>query len=233
MRYSHLLFDADGTLFDYDRAEARALAATFHEAGVEEPPGALEIYRRVNSEMWLEFEQGTTSQARLKVERFESLFEATGITADPQLFSPMYLEHLSRRTDLIDGAETVISNLAEHAHMLLITNGIAAVQRPRFSSSRIHRFFDGLVISEEVGAAKPAPEIFESAFEEMDHPKRTDVLMIGDSLTSDIKGGNDFGIDTCWYNPDGSPGSEEIPPTYEICSLGELLEIVNSERGRG
>ena len=229
MRYSCLLFDADGTLFDYDVAEAQALAATFHEVGVEEPPGALEIYRRVNSEMWLEFERGTTSQARLKVERFELLFEATGITADPHLFSPLYLEHLSRRTDLIDGAETVISNLAERARMLLITNGIAAVQRPRFSSSTIHHLFDGFVISEEVGAAKPAPEIFESAFREMNHPERADVLMIGDSLTSDIKGGNDFGIDTCWFNPAGMPADPEIEPTYQITSLRELLRITDLE----
>ena len=229
MRYSWLLFDADGTLFDYDAAEAQALAATFREVRVEEPAEALEIYRRVNSTLWLEFERGTTSQARLKVERFELLFEATGITADPQLFSPLYLEHLSRRTDLIDGAETVISNLAERARMLLITNGIAAVQRPRFSSSTIHHLFDGFVISEEVGAAKPAPEIFESAFREMNHPGRADVLMIGDSLTSDIKGGNDFGIDTCWFNPAGMPADPEIEPTYQITSLRELLTITDLE----
>jgi 2-haloacid dehalogenase len=230
VKYRWLLFDADGTLFDYDTAEAEALAATYDQAGVEYHPDALDIYRTVNGELWLDFERGTVTQDRLKVERFEALLEATGISADPQFFSRRYLENLGTRTDLIDGADEIVSTLAGKSRILIITNGIASVQRPRFSSSAIRNHLSGFVISEEVGSAKPAPEIFEAAFSQMDNPSRDDVLMIGDSLTSDIKGGNDFGIHTCWYNPDGEPGNEEILPTYEIRSLDDLLAVVGFDR---
>jgi 2-haloacid dehalogenase len=141
----------------------------------------------------------------------------------------MYLENLSRRTDLIAGAQKTVERLTKDSRALLITNGIAAVQRPRFSASPLLKYLSGFVISEEVGAAKPAPEIFEAAFATMGRPDRNDVLMIGDSLTSDIKGGNDFGIDTCWFNPAGMPPDPEIEPTYEITSLRELLTITDLE----
>ncbi len=179
--------------------------------------------------MWLEFERGTMTQARLKTERFESLFAATDVDADPTLFSSLYLKNLARRTDLIDGAEKVLARLSTSARGLLITNGLAAVQRPRFSSSAILRYFSGFVISEEIGSAKPAPEIFDAAFAEMGHPDKAEVLMIGDSLSSDIKGGNDFGIDTCWYNPGGAAPDPEIEPTYEIADLQELLAVTGIE----
>jgi 2-haloacid dehalogenase len=227
MGYRWLLFDADGTLFDYDAAEAEALAATFEGSGIEYRPAYLEDYRRINAEMWLEFERGTTTQSRLKTERFEILFSQTRVEADAEHFSSMYLENLSRRTDLIAGAQKTVERLTKDSRALLITNGIAAVQRPRFSSSPLLKYLSGFVISEEVGAAKPAPEIFEAAFVKMGCPDLNDVLMIGDSLTSDIKGGNDFGIDTCWFNPGGMPPDPEIEPTYEITSLRELLTIAD------
>ncbi len=108
---------------------------------------------------------------------------------------------------------------------MLITNGLAEVQRPRFAASSIRRHFEGLVISEEVGAAKPDPRIFDVAFAKMEDPKRTEVLMVGDSLSSDIKGGNDSGIDTCWFNPSGRNGEHGVEPKYEIRKLDELLDI--------
>jgi 2-haloacid dehalogenase len=112
--------------------------------------------------------------------------------------------------------------------MMIITNGLADVQRPRFARSAIGDCFADLVISEEVGAAKPHNRIFDIAFEKMQFPKQDEVLIIGDSLSSDIEGGNNYGIDTCWFNPQREPGNEEVEPTYEITALGELLGLVGA-----
>ena len=113
--------------------------------------------------------------------------------------------------------------------MVVLTNGLPEVQRQRLAGSAIRTYLAGLVISGEVGAAKPDPRIFDAAFEVMGRPEREEVLMVGDSLTSDIAGGKAHGIDTCWFNPQGNPRTLEVKPRYEIRSLRELLDIVEGE----
>ena len=224
-RYSWILFDADGTLFDYDAAEWAALTASFARIGFAFLPEHSEIYRRINGRMWLELEAGTTTQQRIRVERFEKLFQAIGVNSDPARFSNHYTANLATQNRLIAGADATVAALAQAARLMLITNGLAEVQRPRFAASSIRRHFEDLVISEEVGAAKPDPRIFDTAFACMHHPKRSEVLMVGDSLTSDIKGGSDYGIDTCWFNPFGHPRQDGVAPTYEIRRIDELLDL--------
>lgn len=226
MSYGWLLLDADGTLFDYERSEAATLADTFAECGLPFEAGHVEVYRRINGRLWLELERGATTQEQIRVERFASLFEATGVDADPADFSACYLANLARRTELIDGAAEVVACLSERARLLIVTNGLAEVQRPRLAASAIGRHIAGIVISEEVGSAKPDGGIFRAAFEAMGGPSKRDVLMVGDSLTSDIAGGRDFGIDTCWFNPAALPRSCDVEPTFEVARLHELLEIV-------
>lgn len=109
---------------------------------------------------------------------------------------------------------------------MLITNGLAAVQRPRFASSSIGRFFPEVVISEELGIAKPDPAIFDHAFERIGRPAKDRVLMVGDNLGSDILGGVNYGIDTCWFNPEAASNGHEVEPVYEIRFLREILEIL-------
>ncbi|MBU0596271.1 HAD-IA family hydrolase, partial [Candidatus Bipolaricaulota bacterium] len=127
---------------------------------------------------------------------------------------------------LIEGAERLVSSLAGRARLALITNGFAAVQRSRFARSTLTPFFEAVVISEEVGAAKPDPAIFDEAFRQMGNPAKDEVLMIGDSLTADIRGGIDYGIDTCWFNPHGGETPTDLEVTYDIRALDELLAIV-------
>jgi 2-haloacid dehalogenase len=226
MRYSWILFDADGTLFDYDAAESAALAASFARIGHAFVPEDLEIYREINGGLWRDLENGATTQQRLRVERFARLFEAIGVDGDPAPFSDDYTFNLAAQTGLIDGTETAIVTLARLARLMLITNGLAEVQHPRFAASSIRRHFAGLVISEEVGAAKPDPRIFDEAFARMGHPRRSEVLMVGDSLTSDISGGIGYGLETCWFNPDQRRHESDIEPTYEIRHLSELCELL-------
>lgn len=226
MKYEWLLFDADGTLFDYDKAEGTSLELTFKEFGIAYEPGYGDTYRRINAAIWGQFEEGRISQERLRTKRFELLFEALRVEGDAEAFSARYLRNLAEGSELIEGAEDVVRALRGQVGLMVITNGLADVQRPRFARSAIGDCFTDLVISEEVGAAKPHGKIFDVAFERMRFPRQQQVLIIGDSLSSDIKGGNSYGIDTCWFNPRREPGDEEVEPTYEIAALGELLSLV-------
>lgn len=223
MKYKWLLFDADGTLFDYDTAEAGALKGTFEALGLKYESRYALVYRRINGEIWLDFENGKISQERLRTKRFELLFDALEIDCDAGEFSSRYLANLALGTDLVEGAEDVVRSLHGRVGLLLITNGLADVQRPRFARSTVGQYFSDVVISEEVGAAKPDPKIFEAAFAKMGFPNKEDVLIVGDSLTSDIKGGHNYGIDTCWFNPGRQPRDARVEISHEIGELRELL----------
>lgn len=226
MRYDWLLFDADGTLFDYDKAEATALEQTFQALGAPYQPDYLPAYRRVNSQMWRAFERGEIAQARLKLRRFELLSEAIDMPLDPAQFSDTYLSQLGQNAQLIDGAEAMLQALSGQVNMMLITNGLHAVQRSRYALSPLPAYFADIVISEEVGVAKPAPGIFDIAFEKMGNPAKDRVLIIGDSLSSDMAGGISYGIDACWFNPEGRAQDGQVGITHEIRSLSELPDIV-------
>lgn len=226
MKYKWLLFDADGTLFDFDRVEERALLTTFAALGHECDARCAQVYRQIDRDIWHDFENGKISQERLRTRRFELLFQAMGIDCDPAEFSQRYLAELACGSDLIDGAEELLRSLHGRVGLLLITNGLADVQRPRFGRSTVLPYFSSVVISEEVGVAKPDPEIFDIAFARMGFPKREDVLIVGDSLTSDIRGGNNYGIDTCWFNPGGRQRDAGVEIRYEIGALGELLTLL-------
>ncbi len=229
MKYKWLLFDADGTLFDFDRAAAAALQETFTQLTDRFEPGYIGIYNRINAQLWLDFEAGLITQELLKTKRFEMLFEALDLKADAAAFSRRYPVNLSGHSDLYAGTEEIIRQLAARSRLMMITNGLKDVQRPRFARATISKYFDDFVISEEVGSAKPHAEIFDDAFGRMNNPARSEVLIIGDSLTSDIKGGNNYGIDTCWFNPGGRTCDKDVDICYEIRRLDELLDIVSDE----
>jgi 2-haloacid dehalogenase len=226
--YSWILFDADGTLFDYDAAEAAALEASLGRIGQPFHPELLESYRSINGELWRDLERGRITQKRLRIERFERLFEAMGMRADPSLFATGYLGDLARRSELIEGVGETVEALSKIYRLMLITNGIAEVQRSRFSTSSIRDCFADLVISEEVGAAKPDPRIFDAAFAKMNQPEKSEVLIVGDSLSSDVQGGRDYGVDTCWFNPSGEVAHDGVQPTFEIARFDALRMLLRS-----
>ena len=226
MKYQWLLFDADDTLFDFDKAETEALARTFAAFDLSYNGSTIDNYRQVNSQIWLEFEQGVINQQQLRSERFARLFQLLALQVNAAAFSDRYLENLGRQTFMIDGAEALLETLNGRFQLLLITNGIPEVQRPRIAASTIKQYFPKVIISGEVGAAKPHPKIFDAAFAAMGRPDKKDVLIIGDSLNSDIRGGLNYGIDTCWYNPNGKTAVPSTKPTYEIKTLSQLLKIV-------
>jgi 2-haloacid dehalogenase len=225
MTYKWLLFDMDGTLFDYDQAERNALTRAFEQMAIPYQEAYLPVYREINSQLWRDFERGAVDQATIRLRRFERLFESLEIQCDLPAFSASYLAHLGNSAFLMAEAEETVKSLWGRFNLAAITNGLMDVQRPRLAGSRLSGCFKVVIVSEEVGSAKPAPEIFDIAFEQMGHPAKNEVLIVGDSLTSDIAGGHGYGIDTCWFNPTGQP-NDHTPGTFEIRRLGELLRIV-------
>jgi 2-haloacid dehalogenase len=224
-KYTHLLFDADGTLFDYETAEAQALADNFAHHGLDFQPAHGERYQAINHRFWQRFEQGLTTAEELHTGRFQALFGEFGIKYDADFFANTYLAQLGQQAQLIAGAAELIAELHGRYHLTLITNGLANVQYPRLQKSGLAGYFEAIIVSDEIGAAKPDPAIFDVTFERLQRPSKETVLIIGDSLTSDMAGGRSYGIDTCWYNPSGRPA--ELDLTYEIRKLSQLRNILS------
>lgn len=231
MRYNIILFDADDTLFDYHLAESHALGEAFRQFGLPEGfERCSASYKTINKALWRELELGLISSAALRVERFRRLFKAHGLELDPEGFSAAYLQHLGAGTFLIEGAVELCGEL-QGCTLAVITNGIKEVQYSRIQGSPLRGAFSHIIISEEAGSQKPEPGIFDYAFAKLGltPEDKHRVLIVGDTLTSDIKGGNAYGIDTCWFNPLARPRDPEILPTYEIRSLSELPALIKGE----
>ena len=186
----------------------------------------LKIYQEINSAIWKEFEEGLITQAKLKVERFKRLSDKLGVSFDENEFAKSYMEHLADASFLYDGSVELLEDISKSHKLSIVTNGLTAVQDKRIRKSTVAKYFDTVVISEEILISKPNPEIFEHTLKTINHSDKSKVLMVGDSLTSDIQGGINFGIDTCWYNPKKLENKTSIKPTYEVSSFDELKEIL-------
>lgn len=242
--YSGFLIDADNTLFDFDRAERSALLDTLAAHGLDNCPR--DVHRRyhaINEELWKEFEDGRISQADLRTERFVRLLEGLDRSAEPSDESPCpvglperprlagalsryYLAALGRKGYLLPFARKVLAKLSASASLALLTNGIPQVQRQRLSASGIAPYFKTIVISGEVGLAKPDPRIFALAVRRLEMPSAR-VLCVGDSPSSDIRGAHLAGLASCWYGRGaGEYPADEPPPNHQIRDLRELLDFV-------
>jgi 2-haloacid dehalogenase len=220
--YRWLLFDADGTLFDYDRAERAALEQALAQIGVPFEPGHLATYRRINQVLWQGVEKGEITPGMVKVRRFEQLLEKIQVAHSPAALSASYLECLATCSELVEDAETVLGALHKKYGIAILTNGLTVVQRGRLARSVIRHHVSDIIISEEIGAAKPAKEFFDIALARLGNPCKREVLMIGDGWASDIQGAAQYGIDACWYNPGRKPRPTSCDIIREIASLREL-----------
>jgi 2-haloacid dehalogenase len=221
------LIDADNTIFDYDRAEREALAGTLTEAGLEPTPAIHEAYRRINDRYWRAFERGTVTQEALKVERFRQLLaeEVPGFRADPATVSRRYLELLAMQVHLMPHAASAIADLAGRASLGLATNGIPEVQRGRLERSGLASCFRAVLISGDIGIAKPDPRFFLLGAERLGLSP-SEVLCVGDVPATDIRGARASGMASCWVTapgavwPPGEPG-----PDYTIRDLRALAAL--------
>jgi len=224
--YTWLILDADGTLLDFQRAEAVALGKTSIQMGLQVSGDFCDAYHAINDSLWQEFEAGILCAHEIRSQRFMRLFEKLGIAGDSNAFSEAFLKNVIRESTFIDGAESLLARLENRIGLILLTNGFADVQRLRIARLGLQETFDHVIISEEVGAAKPDRAIFEITFERIGQPDKARVLIIGDSLSSDIQGGLNYGIDTCWFNPEQRSNTTGIEPTYEIGHLNDVAELL-------
>jgi 2-haloacid dehalogenase len=224
VKYEVVLFDADDTLFDYSLAEAHALKSVFIEHQIELLPSHVELYRSVNQQLWNDFEKGTVTLDFLRHERFRRMFAEFEASLDAVHFSDRYVHFLGEGSFLIEGSEALIEKMQRDGHR--IANGIKQTQHNRIGRSSLANAFEHIIVSEDTGYSKPHTGIFDYAFDKLQITDKSKVLIVGDSLTSDIQGGINYGIDTCWYNPKRRRNESLIKPTYEIHRLDELLQYV-------
>ena len=224
--YTTLLFDLDHTLLDSDASEASAFEQALAAAGVDQPQQYFADYDRINCALWAAVERGEVTPDQVRFERFEQLIATAGFDADSVTLADAFAGGLGMHGDLYPGVREVLDMLAGQASMALVTNGLTDVQRTRIERLDIGRYFETVVISSEVGASKPSSAIFDVAFERLGWPSRTSALMIGDSLTSDVRGGSEYGISTCWYNPHRHLAGDSDRVDHEIDDLADLLVIV-------
>ena len=223
--YDILLFDADDTLFDFQQSEREAFRAVF---GEKDSDALYQIYHRINDGLWKQLERGEIDRAGLQKRRFADLLAEIGMEGDGDDYNAKYVEALSNQSILLPESEEVVAALAPHCRLFLLTNGIAYVQRKRFFASSIAPYFEDLFISEEASSQKPEKAFYDYVEKRIPDFHKERALMIGDSLTSDILGGNQAGIDTCLYCPGPEPQLDAIRPTHRIKRLVELLTLLES-----
>lgn len=226
MKYDILLFDADQTLLDFKKGEHDAIKEVFIAVGIPSDDATVEEYSQINDSLWKKLERGEIEKARLLVERFEILCDRHGYIADAGKMAELYIDTLSTKSYLLGNALDICCRLAEKCRMYIITNGVKKVQDGRFNSSPIKECFDGIFISEEIGFEKPRTEFFDAVMSSIPDFDKKRALVIGDSLTSDIKGGINAGIDTCWFNPSGKTAPADMNINYVISDLAEVEKII-------
>ncbi len=227
-KYKWVLFDADHTLFDFDKASEEALSEVLTQNGSEWNEGMYADYKRINMQCWQEHEQGIIDRDTLVYERFRRYFAFRKLDLDPVSTQEKYLFLLGSKPYLMPGAEDIMAYLKGNVGLGYITNGLSAVQRPRMELIGWDKKFDVIVIAGEVGHSKPHPAYFQHVHDLIGKPVHSDVLVVGDSLTADIGGASSFGYRSCWYNPDGASHNIDPEPDYTIAHLSEIKDVLTS-----
>lgn len=226
MKYRHLLFDADDTLLDFKASEQAALRLLFNSLNIPLTKGIHDLYQEINHTLWTEFERGEITKEDILKTRFRKLFAKVGIEITRPNLEAEYQEMLASGHMVIPGVFEVLDQLKEHYELFIVSNGVATTQYNRLHNSGLYPYFKAIFISEETGYQKPQIEFFKYVFARIPDFEISRALIIGDSLTSDIQGGINSGIDTCWYNPNNIHNMKGLPTTYQICNLKELCSIL-------
>ena len=223
-----VLLDLDDTIFDFHKAERIALSATLRELGIEPTEAVLKRYSEINLEHWKRLELGELTRQEVLHGRFTQLFSEMGVAGDCYEAQKIYEWKLGTGHYFLDGGRELLDTLYGKYDLYLASNGTDIVQTRRIASAGIEHYFEELFISQRLGADKPSAEFFERAFAKIEGFDRSCAIIVGDSLSSDIKGGKNAGILTCWFNPHGKENHTGITPDYEIGSLYELPELLKN-----
>lgn len=229
MKYNTVLFDADDTLLDFKKSEHTAIKKVLEDLNLPAGERIISTYSLINDSLWKLLEIGGIAKSDLKTERFRRLCKHFNFKASPELMAEQYVQALSEQSFIIDGAEEVCRTLFDKGvRLYIVTNGIKYIQTRRFAAASISPYFIKSFISEELGYEKPRVEFFQKATAMIEDFSPDKTLVIGDSLSSDMKGGIAFGLDTCWYNPSGKEKPQDMNITYEVGSLMDILKLFES-----
>lgn len=230
--YTTLLFDVDNTLLDFDASEKEAFNSLLLHFGMDPEDRLLRDYHQINRSCWELFEEGKMEKEEVLLRRFELFFSRHNCQADGKEAELFYRERLGDSAILIPGALELCRDLSRRYDLYIVTNGVADTQHKRLESSGLNPYFKSVFVSEEAGSPKPKKEFFDYCFEQMrrlgvkrPEERTQEMLLIGDSLTSDMRGGENAGIDTCWYNPGGLSNDKGVSVTMEVSSYEELRKI--------
>jgi len=222
MNWDWILFDADETLFTFDAFGG--LQRMFLDYSVTFTAEDFQDYQAINKPLWVDYQNGAISALQLQHQRFEGWSERLSVPAGD--LNAAFLNAMAEICVPLPGAVSLLNALKDKVKIGIITNGFTALQQIRLERTGLRDYFDLLVISEQVGVAKPDRKIFDYTFEQMGQPPRERVLMVGDTAESDILGGMNAGIATCWLNAHGRSLPEGIMPTWEVTTLSELERLL-------
>lgn len=226
MKYTHFLLDADETVFDFVSAARKSFKYTLEQFSLPFTEEKFLRFKAINDDLWREYERGAVSKAQLRVMRFERFFAETGICGDAEKVDGMYFDTLCNAGDLLNGAKQFLKELKERGKVYMITNGTTAAQKGRIRASGIGEFLDGVFISDELGVAKPEKAFFEAVLKSIGISGKNCVV-IGDSLTSDISGANNAGLDCIWFNPQGKKAEGKAFPDHIAYTYKEIIDIID------
>ncbi|HFK1428732.1 MULTISPECIES: YjjG family noncanonical pyrimidine nucleotidase [Bacillus cereus group] len=225
-KYKTLLFDVDDTLLDFQKAERSALRMLFEEKGMSLTSEIEAQYKKINKSLWTAFEEGEINRDEVVNTRFSILFKEYGEEVDGILFENNYRSYLEEGNQLMEGALQFINQIQSEYDLYIVTNGISKTQDKRLRNAGLHALFQDIFVSEDTGYQKPMKEYFDYVFERIPNFVPEEGLIIGDSLSADMKGGYVAGIDTCWFNPERKLNDSGIIPTYEVHNFEELYALL-------
>ena len=226
--YDFLFLDLDDTILDFQKAEHIALSKTLKGFGLAPTPDVLKRYNQINKAHWEALERKEMTRDEVLLGRFQMLFAEFQLDVDPEKVARTYEHNLGIGHWFLPGAEEAVMSLSKKYKLYLASNGTASVQKGRMTSANLYRFFEKVFVSQEIGANKPAIEYFERCFAQIPGFDKSKAMIVGDSLTSDILGGQNAGIATCWVNPHHKHGREDIRVYYEIEALSQLEALLEN-----
>ena len=229
MRYENILLDADGTLLDFLAGEDTAVRQTMTLYGIEPSDELVAAYSEINDGFWKMLERREITREELLYKRFEVFCQKFGFSVDVEKMAVDYRVLLRQQGQLIDGALDFLKKLHGKANLYIVTNGVATTQSNRLALSGIDKYFDEVFISEDLGCEKPGVAYFEKVAELLGGIDKSKTVIVGDSLTSDIKGGIAYGIDTCWYNPSGKICPSDMSITFVAGSFDQIFDFLTGE----
>lgn len=223
-----LFLDLDDTILDFHKAERLALGKTFRSFGLEPTDAVMDRYSQINKAHWERLERKELTREEVLVGRFATLFREVGIQVDAERCARLYEDNLSVGHYFLPGAREALESLSKKYQLYLASNGTAKVQAGRLASANISHFFREIFVSQEIGANKPDIAYFSRCFARIPGFDPRKAMIVGDSLSSDILGGIQAGIATCWVNPDGKTAPEDMKPDYEILGLYQLETLLEN-----